>query len=650
MNWRNLVTRNMLRNLRRYLGYLLAATLAVTVFTMFTDFVDNPAVQHGYIASTASQLLVVFRVIVALFAIFFVFYFHAALMRARNKEFGLLLTLGVTPRQIGRLIFYESLLIGLMALVMGIGLGILCSYFFQLAMEAILNLPETLPFAVPLTTFSTTGIFFGLVFLLEASWTALRVTMRTPRVLLLGARTQQKPPRSSWLLVVLGLLCIGAAYDMALQFSIAIIVTMIPIISLTIIGTYFLFSQCSVMLLKRLRRPGMPGTRLLIVARLSHRMRDYARMLTVVTVLNAVVLTGMGAVFGVLQLVQMQQTRAQPFALQFAVNATHPANLTSTQIQQEIEKQHFTLQTLVDTALVTGNASAGKLAEPVSVMALSSFIRLQETERQAHPEIEQNQSNAGALVDDTHAHVYIPYPDQAPALQQIQLKVGKTSLTLRVDVGNTRVLNSWHGISEHGPSQFVVVVTDNLYTQLQADATPDEHWQVYSYVLPDWQQSTPLVNSLRQQLSEKQQSLLTDTVTAYADVEQFLSVMLFADFFVSCLFFLAAGSAIYFKLFTQQEEDQRQFHALERIGLQRREAARLLNREFLLLFFIPVALGLLHSVVALLDLANLFRDTQAAIAIGKAFAPICLIYIAGFTVYFWISRVNYLRRMQLATV
>src|SRR4051794_14391063 len=81
MNWRNLVTKNMLRNLRRYLGYLLAATLAVMVFAMFTNFVDNPAVRDAPITAAARQMLVVFRVLLALFALFFVFYFHSALIR-----------------------------------------------------------------------------------------------------------------------------------------------------------------------------------------------------------------------------------------------------------------------------------------------------------------------------------------------------------------------------------------------------------------------------------------------------------------------------------------------------------------------------------------------------------------------------------------
>lgn len=647
MSWRNLVSKNMLRNLRRYVGYLLAATLAVTVFAMFTNFVDNPAVRDAPIAQTASQMLVVFRVIVALFAIFFVFYFHAALIRARNKDFGLLLTLGVTPRQIGRLIFYESLLLGLAALLTGVGLGICCSYFFQQAMQAILALPVALPFAVPVTTFTSTGIFFGLIFLLEASWIALSVTRRTPRVLLLGARTQQKTPRASWLLVLLGLLCIGAAYDMALQFSRSIVANMFPIIGLTILGTYLLFSQCAVMLLKRLRRPGIPGTRLLIVARLSHRMRDYARMLTVVTVLNAVVLTGMGALFGVLQVFEAQQIHDVPFALQLSTNMAHPAAITPAQVQQEIERQHFTLQAAVNTQLITGSALQGKYTEAVSVMALSSFIHLQEVERKAHPELEENQSNARPLASDGQAHLYITDVRLNFTIQQLQLTIGSTTLPLQVDIGNTRVINTWHGAVDNGPSTTVLVVTDSLYTRLANGAPAEQRWQLYSYVLANWQQSAPIAAALRQHLPDQQQSLLTDTASNYNEVKQFLSVMLFADFFISCLFFLAAGSAIYFKLFTQQEEDQRQFHALERLGLQRREIARLLSREFLLLFFVPISLAVVHSIVALLDLANLFRDPRVTVIIIQAFAPVCLLYLACFAAYFWITRVNYLRRMRL---
>lgn len=659
MDWRSLVTKNMLRNLRRYLGYLLSATFAVTVFAMFTNFVDSPAVRDARIAATAREMLVVFRVIVALFAVFFVFYFHAALIRARNKEFGLLLTLGVTPRQIGRLIFYESLLIGLLALLAGIGLGIACGSLFQRAMLAILALTVNVPFAVPATTFLTTGIFFGIVFVLEASWISLQVTQRTPRILLLGARVQQKPPKASWPLVLVGLLCIGAAYVMALQFSIHIFSNMIPIIGLTIIGTYLLFSQVSVMLLKRLRRPGIPGMRLLILARLGHRMRDYARMLTVVTVLNAVVLIGLGTLYGGLQVFVTQAVHQVPFALQLLSNAAQPTNLTPVQVQQEIERRHFTLQATANTSFVTGTLQVEQYTVHASVMAYSSFVHLQEVERQAHPDLTENQRNARPLAGDAEGHIFTPDFTPSFSFQHSQLTVGDMTASLQLDTGTTRVMNVWYGLPENRPTTNVVVVTDALYAQLANSAPLAQHWQVNSYVLPGWQQSAPLVEALRRQLPGEQQPLLTDTVTNFEEGKQVISVMLFADVFISCLFFLAAGSAIYFKLFTQEEEDRRQFRALERIGFQRREAARVLNREFLLLFFLPIALAIVHGVVALLDLAHVlgtqfenvgqFPQPGVTVLIMRAFVPVSLLYLAGFMAYFWIARVSYLRRMRLAT-
>jgi len=664
MDWRSLVTKNMFRSLRRYLGYIFAATLAVMVFAMFTNFVDNPAVQAAPIASTVRELLVVFRGLVALFAIFFVVFFHAALIRARNNEFGLLLTLGVTPRQIGRIIFYESLLLGLLALLAGIGLGFMCAYCFQLIMVAILALPGAIPFAVPASTFVTTSIFFGALFLLEAGWISLRVSRRTPRVLLLGARTQQNPSRASWLLVLLGLLCIGLAYAMALQFSRQILFNMIPIIGLTIWGTYLLYSQCSVMLLKRLRRPGIPGLRLLLLARLGYRMRDYARMLTIVTVLNAVVLTGLGALYGGLQSFQIQAAHLAPFTLQLLSNAAQPTTLTPAQIQQEIERQRVTLQAVADTSFISGAVSQGQYTLNASIMSYSSFTRLQEIERQAHPDFAENQRNIAPLASDGDGYFFTPGFTSRLAVQQlIQLVVGETPIDLRLKTGSTRVLNDWFGPPADRPAANVAVVTDTLYARLASSAPLAQYWQVSSYSLPNWQQSAPVVTALRKQLPDAQQPMLTDTVTNYDNGVRLFSVLLFADFFMSCLFFLAAASAIYLKLFTQEEADRRQFRALERIGFQRREAARLLNRELLLLFFLPIALAVAHSIVALLDGSTLMGNGLEGVGpltagplilssftaiIMRALAFASLLYIACFAAYFWIARVSYVRRMRLA--
>jgi putative ABC transport system permease protein len=497
------------------------------------------------------------------------------------------------------------------------------------------------------------------VFGVEASMIGSQVAQRTPQMLLLGARRQQQPPKASWGLMLLGLVCLGTAYDMALQFSREIALTMIPIVTLTIYGTYLLFSQAAVRVLTALRRPGIPGMRLLLIARLSHRMHDYARMLTVVTVLNAVVLTGMGTINGALQVFIAQSLHLTPFSLQLSTNAAHPTALRSAQVRQAIVDQHLTMQTVVDTPLVDGEVVQGEHHIPVSIMAFSDFLRMQEAERQAHPDLHENQQNVAPLTNDGVGHLATPDVAYGIAFERSQLVVNDLSVMMLLDTIEPRVLNTVFGIADDGPSTNVVVVTDAIYSRVMGSAQSEHRWTVSSFVLPNWQQSQPVVDVLHHRLPESQQVLLTDTVTNFTKGKQFFSVMLFADFFISGLFFLAAGSAIYFKLFTQQEEDRRQFHALERIGFQRREAARLLNREFLLLFLLPISLALVHSVVALIDLSNLmmsmlhgeklFPNSGIMVIVLQAFVPVSLIYLGGFALYFWIARLSYLRRMQLAT-
>lgn len=662
MSWRSLSLKNSWGHARQYLGYWLASTVAVAVFCLFAVFVRNPTVETGVTIRTASELLAVCQVIVALFAVFFVFYFHAALIRSRSKEIGVLLTLGTRPRQIGWMIWSESLLIGGFALAAGIVTGIAGSLLFLRAMSAILALPQAIPFALPASALTTTAIFFGALFLTEATIIARRVVRRTPRMLVLGARVQQTPPRPSPLLVLVGLSALGLAYFLALGLSAAVLVTMIPILVLTAIGTYLLYSQLLVMALGSLRRRALSGTGLLVVSRLAYRIRDYARMLTVVTLLSAMVMTGMGMVYGALQIVEIDSVRAVPFAVQLATNqgdtlagnAAQPVALTALGIRAALESHNLRVQSEVDGDLVAGDlvaagqegSSAGSgPALSVSVMSLSAFGQLRDAVLQAHPELGQYLPDAAPLAAG-QAHLYVPHPLASRpffADPQVQLRVSATLTPFTIDQVDGQVWNA----ALDGPGGITLIVADANFADISAVAAPSDRWHVTGFTSPDWKQSGPVVDDLRQQLPADEQGLLSATITQYSGQEQGFSVMLFAGAFISLLFFLAAGSAIYFKLFAQQEEDRRQFHALARVGLRRREARRVLTGEFVLLFFAPVGLALVHSSVAILDLTILVNASYLQ-AIWSAFGVVALVYAACMAVYFSASRANYARRVQMA--
>ena len=630
MEWRTLAFKNARGQARRFVGYLLSASLAVTVFFLFALFVNNPVVEAGYMTDFARRLLTLSRVVVVLFSIFFIGYFHSSLVRLRGKEFGMLLVLGMTPKQVGRMIFLESLLLGGIALLIGSLLGLVFGKLFLLAMGNILQLQAPITFLVPEGVVSSTVLVFGIVFVIEGALSAWRVSRRTPLLLLRSKRRRQAPPRTSWWRILLAVAMIGGGYGLAVTSGKEVASQMLPILLLTCAGTYYFFTQLLVMVLNALRKRALHGSGLLVASRLLHRVRDQARMLTVVTILIAMVLTGMGAVFGMKQVLALNSMRVNPVGVQMIVQEDRAT-------VDPQEGMHLRVP------LLFGKISGeGKRGSSTWVIADSGYQALKKAVLQARPELTRYfQEELPLKTGEGRFHV--PYPlmlgEQFPN-HQARLQIGTQNLPLRLqDQADTRVLNSQNG------TDFMLILTDEDFARLEQTAFTENRWVSDQYMLDDWTASASAAANLRERAAEdiaNGQAYVTDTGTVYLDSEKMVGVMLFTGLFLSLLFFLAAAVSIYFKLFAQQEEDARQFQALRRMGFTRKEAGRILTVELALLFFLPFLVALLHSVAAMVSFSNLL--TMQGSVWGAYLAVGGLSFLCFFAA-FAAARVRYLRQV-----
>ena len=138
-----LAVRNMRRSLRDYAIYFVTLLIAVTVFYAFNS-VGDQQVMHDIAASNNANVIEftgymmnIFSVIVALVLGFLVIYANQLLITRRKREFGIYLVLGMRPGQASRILLYETVLIGLGSLVLGLGLGILISQLLSFATAAL---------------------------------------------------------------------------------------------------------------------------------------------------------------------------------------------------------------------------------------------------------------------------------------------------------------------------------------------------------------------------------------------------------------------------------------------------------------------------------------------------------------------------------
>src|SRR5690606_12023748 len=107
------------------------------------------------------------------------------------------------------------------------------------------------------------------------------------------------------------------------------------------------------------------------------------------------------------------------------------------------------------------------------------------------------------------------------------------------------------------------------------------------------------------------------------------------------VFMLAAGSFIYFKLYTMLDRDRRQAAVLKRLGMTEREFIKIVNRQLVPQFFLPWGIAMLHSTFAFISLQAIWKEF-ADISILNEMALV----LVGFTViqllYFFLIRWRYL--------
>ena len=127
-----LIFRSARRSARDYLVYILTMTICAALFYGFLSISSRfyqPDIGAEYNYSMLSDGMKMAICGVTLLLLFLIRFANRYMLRSRQKEFALEAVMGMEQRTIARLFFAETLLMGGMAVLLGIGLGAVCSQF-----------------------------------------------------------------------------------------------------------------------------------------------------------------------------------------------------------------------------------------------------------------------------------------------------------------------------------------------------------------------------------------------------------------------------------------------------------------------------------------------------------------------------------------
>lgn len=216
-------------------------------------------------------------------------------MKRRKKELGLYNVLGLEKKHVRTVLWMESTIIGAFSILVGIIVGNLLGQLGFLFLNYLLNLPVAMEYALNLQSAGITAALFVGIFFVTFLFNAAQVTFANPIKLLKGGKEGEKEPKSSPILFLIGLISLSAGYYISLRIEdpISALLQFFGAVLLVIVGTYYLFTAGSTIILKALKKNKAfyyrPGP-FISVSGMLYRMKQHAAGLANITILSTMVL------------------------------------------------------------------------------------------------------------------------------------------------------------------------------------------------------------------------------------------------------------------------------------------------------------------------------------------------------------------------
>lgn len=614
-----LAIQNIHNNKSTYIPYMITCIFCIAMIYMMEFLRDCPTLDQAVLHSAEVRMIIsTGEVVVVIFCVIFLIYSNSFLMKRRQKEIGLYNILGLERNHIGIVLFLETILTTILSLAGGIAFGILASKLALLLLLRLLHIPAVLGFYISVKGILVCLAMFGGIFLLILLLNLRRIHLSRPIELLRGNNTGEREPKAKWLMALLGFICLGIGYYLAIttESPISAISIFLLAVILVMAGTYLLFTAGSIVILKFLRRRKSfyyKTGNFISISGMLHRMKQNAIGLASICILST----------GVLLMISM--TVSIYFGMNDIMINRYPYD-TDISITGVSEEECQTAIETFEKAISDNKVPVDKKAEEIYLTIISHIDHGQI--QIAEPSTLSDSASVLTLSLVPQSE-YAKLTGTDPSLQDGEILAWASNMTEKSDslTVNDSVFSvkKWLKISPltcgrdivYGNAVFVVTDSDfekfdEMRTEMYKDTSAAPTGQDLTVHLglnitgsdkTKIAYGTPVLDAIKAlqdngQLSDN--SWITSGIRAqeydsyYADNGS----LLFIGIFLGSLFLLGTAMIIYYKQISEGYEDQNRFEIMQKVGLSHREVKDSIRRQILMVFFLPLLMAMLHISMA----------------------------------------------------
>ena len=676
--------KNMKKSFKDYAIYFLTLLLGVAIFYMFNSLDSQEAMLQVSnstrdIIKLMISMLGYVSVFVAVVLGLLIVYANNFLINRRKKEFGIYMTLGMRKRQISKIILMETILVGIISLIVGLIIGIFASQFMSVLVAKMFEADMSkFQFVFSKDACIKTCIYFAVMYVAVMFFNTFTIS-RYKLINLLNATKKNesikiKKPVISILVFLFGAGILGYAYwkvtgDVN---SLTTADKILPPILMGIVGTISIFWSLSgfvIQVAQKMKSTYLKDTNMFVLRQINNKINTTIISMSVICLMLFMTISILSVSLSLRNTMQRELADMTPVDLNLSKTANLPESYTNRQgkvinyTKEQIEDSKISieetlknngldmsvLKDVVEIPIYTSNdltwedffgEDYGKVKAQFPKLdygAAEAIVKISDYNKIA----KLYGTEQYELKDDEYI-VLCDYDNMAEIRNQV-LNEGGHKLTIAGKEYKSKYANCKNGYIEMAASHIntgIILVPDNCpLTEDMKEKTvfvanynveTDEEKEEIEKIFADNNNSILLQN-----LDNKGIDL--DGITKIVIIQSSVgvaSIVTFIAIYLGIIFLIASAAILALKQLTESSDNKQRYLVLRKIGCDEKMINKALFSQIAIFFGLPLILAIIHSIFgiqfAMTIMAGLAKSEDLLPSIIATVIIIGIIYGAYF--------------------
>lgn len=643
-----LANTNLKKNGKTYFPYIVASICAVITFYTMKCMILNEGLNLMRGSDQLKMMLKFTSNVIAIFSIIFLFYTNSFLIKRRTKELGLYNVLGMEKKHIYKVIFFETLIVWAISIIIGLIGGIILGKLLFLILLNLIKFKVTLAFSISIPAIISTIKIFTLIFIAILIKNFIQVKISNPIELLKGGEKGERVPKTSKLLAISGAIELILGYGIAITVKSPVEAFQLFFIAVLLVmaGTYSTFSSGSIAILNLLKRNKnffYKPSNFISVSSMIYRMKQNAIGLANICILStAVILTVSTTVcLYVDQESSLKNRHPQDISISIDNGSKENIEHINHVIDEEIKYNNINLDNAIKFNYIDIMSVKNEDTFEIAQKDMNDFSKTCELELLTLDEYNIMENKETSL-NDNEVLIF----SQEGNFKNESVKLGQKEYRIKDELNSMKFVNKQDIAAIKG--YYIVVKDSNILKSIYKDMSNEDLENTKYNILFNVSGDKNYIMNFCSDISSKVNEMYKgDCTSIYTDRENLYTInggFLFIGVFLGLLFTMATVLIIYYKQISEGYEDSERFNIMQKVGMSKDEVKSTISKQILMVFFLPLITAVIHMAFAFKEMKKIlsvFSISNTKILLQCTVGTIIVFTIVYILVYMLTAKTYY---------